>query len=420
MTVPDRRLAVQLYGTRIGTLTGDDRRFEFEAHRDALDTFGLASTVLSESLPLRLTYPGGGWQRRQNFFTELLPEGEVLGYMAAEAGVHRWEQMSLLAHYGRDVAGAVQIWDEDDPSEPSAPNLRPLDDTGVAQALRDQVSLPLGNVHGAGKSSLNGVQPKIVLAYVDGRWNGVEDGYPSTHILKPAPKDDPSTIFDEEWGSRFARKLGLLDYEVELAQFDGEHALVIERYDRDASAPAGRIHQEDMNQALGAAGNEKYQELGGRMSLARIAKLFSSRGDDDSLRRLIQLTTLSVAVGNLDMHGKNLSIIHLPDSSVTLAPAYDIVPQAHRPNDGKVALAVNGTYVHSALTALDIVEEAKSWGMRQPETVVLETLESVLHVAMLTHPNANAHPAVTIDIHRFTKNLLEGKPVGHSVAKKGS
>jgi serine/threonine-protein kinase HipA len=120
------------------------------------------------------------------------------------------------------------------------------------------------------------------------------------------------------------------------------------------------------------------------------------------------------------MHGKNLSIIHLPDSSVTLAPAYDIVPQAHRPNDGKVALAVNGTYVHSALTALDIVEEAKSWGMRQPETVVLETLESVLHVAMLTHPNANAHPAVTIDIHRFTKNLLEGKPVGHSVAKKGS
>jgi serine/threonine-protein kinase HipA len=72
---------------------------------------------------------------------------------------------------------------------------------------------------------------------------------------------------------------------------------------------------------------------------------------------------VSVAVGNLDLHAKNLSLLHLPDGSMTLSPAYDVVPQAHQPNDGEVALAVGGEYRHAAITMNHLVAEGRAWGL---------------------------------------------------------
>jgi serine/threonine-protein kinase HipA len=80
---------------------------------------------------------------------------------------------------------------------------------------------------------------------------------------------------------------------------------IIERYDRSPDAPQGRIHQEDFNQVLAAAGNQKYQKYGGKVSLKRIEQVFAAIGDQDSLERLFKLVVVSVAVGNLDLHAKN-------------------------------------------------------------------------------------------------------------------
>ncbi|HEY9392869.1 MAG TPA: HipA domain-containing protein, partial [Nocardioides sp.] len=41
---------------------------------------------------------------------------------------------------------------------------------------------------------------------------------------------------------------------------------------------------------------------------------------------LAQMAVLAVAVGNLDMHAKNLGILHPLDNEPRLAPAYDVVP----------------------------------------------------------------------------------------------
>lgn len=46
-------------------------------------------------------------------------------------------------------------------------------------------------------------------------------------------------------------------------------------------------------------------------------------------------------------------------------------------NDGRMALAINGEYAHSCITASAIVEEATAWEMRNPAPVVTETLETV-------------------------------------------
>ncbi|MEN0084902.1 MAG: HipA domain-containing protein [Leifsonia sp.] len=407
---------MELYGVRIGTVEGDDRRFDFAPDRLAIDRFGLGSTILSESVPLNAVSRRSGWERRQNYFVELLPEGDLLERMAAEAGVRPWQHLSLLSAYGRDVAGAVQLWEADDPGEPRTPRLRPLDSAGVAELLRDQRSMPLGNVPRRGKSSLVGVQPKIVLAWAQDRWNGVEDGYPSTHILKPVPEGHPTMIYDEEYGSRLARALGLLDYTVDVADFAGEAALVIERYDRDPSLPGQRLHQEDMSQALGARGNEKYQRYGGKVALARIARIFAARRDRPSLARLARLVTLSVAVGNLDLHAKNISLIHRLDASATLSPAYDIVPQAHEPNDGEVALAVNDRYSHAALTVDDLIAEIGSWGVSTARDVVMETLTDVAGAVKDLEPHPKAYVGMRDDILSFTSNLLRGAAAGRPVS----
>src|SRR5665648_591371 len=197
---------------------------------------------------------------------------EVAAALRARAVGH--DVVPLLVAYGRDVAGAVQIYDPNRSGEPVSPHATPLGDDGVGRLLRGIQAQPLGNAPVTGKSSLAGVQEKVVVARLDGAWHQVHDGYPSTHIIKLTPPEHPTLIFDEEYGTRIACLLGLTDRPAWPADFDGVPGLVIERYDR---SDGGRIHQEGFNQVLGARGDQKYQAIGGQVSLRRIAQVFAAR-----------------------------------------------------------------------------------------------------------------------------------------------
>lgn len=334
----------------------------------------------------------------------------MLAELARRAGVAEHDVVGFLAHYGRDVAGAVQIWDPERPGEPRTPRLTAITDAEVGTLLQDTRSAPLGNSPVSGKSSLAGVQEKVVLARADGGWHRVHDGYPSTHIVKPQTREHSSLIYDEEYGTRLARAIGLTDYGSWIEDFPGRSGLVIERYDRSPDAPQGRIHQEDMNQALGAVGNQKYQEYGGKVSLARVAEVLTRVTRDDSPERLLRMTALAVAIGNLDMHAKNISLIHHADQTTTLAPAYDVVPLRQHPTDGRMALAVNKRYVHATITAEDVVAEGASWRVPDAERVVRETLEATQAVIEATEPDPRADPKLQETISAFTQNLLAGDP----------
>ncbi|UFS58391.1 HipA domain-containing protein [Subtercola endophyticus] len=406
-------LVVEFYGVEVGHLVGrDSRTFDFEFSRAAFDHFELGSSILSEAVPLARIQNRARAGRRRNFFAELLPEGELLEYMAAEAGVFSFDVISLLAQFGRDVAGALEIYDPERPGEPRTPMAVPLTADGVGALLNDVRRSPLGNRKFYGKSSLGGVQQKIVLALIDGVWNQVIDGHPSTHILKTAPIDQPTVIFDEEYASRICREVGISSFTAEIIDFAGTSALVIERYDRSSASPTGRIHQEDMNQALGASRNEKYQELGGKVSLARIASVFAKRRDAESLRRLHALNVVSLAVGNLDLHAKNVSMVHPFGAPASLAPAYDVVPLAHHDNDGRVALAVNGKYRHSEITLLDAAAEATAWGLADAESIARDVVRRVLEVTEVEVPDDRSHPGLISDIRRFCSNLLDRRGAG--------
>lgn len=404
-------LRVELYGHLIGHLIGKDwRTFDFRTDRAAFEHFELGSTVLSESIPLDAVQNRSRATRRRNFFAEMLPEGRVLTNLANTIRASEHDVINLLAHFGRDVAGAVQVYDPELLGEPRKPHTTKLTVRKVSDLLLNTQKMPLGNRPVTGKSSLAGVQDKIVLANINGAWHQVHDGYPSTHIIKPESRDYPTVIYDEEFGARIARAVGVAEYVTELQNFSGITALVIERYDRLPDMPQGRIHQEDMNQALGAHGNEKYQELGGKVNLRQIAEVFSKNGDNESLTKLLKLNTIAVAVGNLDLHAKNISILHFSDGNSAMAPAYDLVPQKHQPNDGRMALAVNGKYEHSRITADDIAEEAESWGMQNPAIVVTETLERVAAFVDAEEPDPRAYGKLRQEIHTFTRNLIAGRP----------
>ena len=414
--IPVADLRVELYGELVGYLVGTDRRsFDFVTHPHAIAVFGLGSTVLSQSVPFELVSNRRRAGRRRNYFAELLPEGTALDNLAAEIRVSTDDVIPLLARFGRDVAGAVQIYDPDAPGEPRQPERIPVDSDEIARILMNTQTAPLGNRPQSGRTSLAGVQNKIVLARAEGQWFQVVEGYPSTHIVKPPSSRHPTITFDEEYGFRVARAAGLTELDAWIEDFSGVRALVIERYDRSPDAPQGRIHQEDMNQALGASKNEKYQEFGGLMSLARIAAVVGQGGDRRSVEQLLRLVTVSQALGNLDMHGKNISLLRFRDGSTRLTPAYDVVPQTHLDSGGKMALAVNREYTHAAITLDDLVAEGELWKVRSPRGIVTSTLEAVEAFVHAENPVDGAYTGLRDDIERFTGNLLGGRPTGFVV-----
>lgn len=404
------RLAIELGGIRIGTLEGDRRTFDFSAAPEGMRHFGANSPALSVSIPLTPIPRRDRAALRRNWFSELLPEGDQYRYMLAQAGLRMGDTLGFLGRYGRDVAGALQIWDLDDPTEPREPVLRPLNEPQVRALLADPINAPLANDPLAGKSSLGGVQPKIVLVKTDQGWAQSLGGYPTTHIVKPQLDGVfSSIIFEEEYGARIAKGLGLADHSTELLSIDGLNTLVIERYDR---TDGQRIHQEDFNQVLGASGNQKYQRLGGSVTWVRVAGVMQDRDLTGEVRKLARMVTVSTALGNLDMHAKNVSLLHEGDGLVRLAPAYDMVPQAHLPNDGEVALAVAGEYRHAAITRAHLISEIEGWGVHDAEKVVNEALDEVTFTVASENPVEGAFSDLQDLILTFTRNLQEGRPIG--------
>ena len=404
------RLAVELYGVVVGTIEGDARTFDFIPTPEALERFGPNSTVLSVAVPFTPTPRRDHAARRRNWFGELLPEGDQYDYMLAQGRLVRGDTPSFLARYGRDIAGAVQIWDLDDPTEPAEPGLALLTDREVRGLLEDPIGSPLANSASGGKSSLGGVQPKIVLARTQEGWAQAVGGYPTTHILKPQLGGRLTTvIYDEEYGSRLALRMGLAGFQTTVTEFDGLPALVIERYDR---SDGRRVHQEDFSQALDASGNEKYQQFGGVVSLKRVATTLVESASTDDLKRLARMVILAVGIGNLDMHTKNIGLVHTDDGAVTLAPAYDVVPQAHMPNDGMLALAVNKKYRHSEITRDDLSAEISGWGLRNAARTVNDTLEELQSIVKEESELDGAALALQDRVAVFVDNLLYGSPAG--------
>ena len=368
------RLSVFLYGAHLGHLvrlkdspSGRYDDFDFIFADTAFESFSMGSSILSVALPLVLHQDRKKAARRRNFFHELLPEGHMLTYLANRHRIAEADTFEMLRHYGLDIAGALEICEEgthwlEGGSDGLSPEYKQVSDADIRSLLEKTAQFPLGNALDSGKTSLAGVQTKILLAYDKATgWAQVRNGAASTHIIKPPVEKYPTLIYDEAFGLDLARACGLIEYFSHIETFNGLDALVIERYDRVKDTSRKRIHQEDFNQALGVAGNQKYQEYSGKVSLKRIADTVKKFAGAEDVLELARQMIFSFLIGNLDMHAKNLSLLHLPNEDVALAPAYDLVPLQHQNTDGKMALKIGGEYYHARIGRDEIVNELLSW-----------------------------------------------------------
>jgi serine/threonine-protein kinase HipA len=408
------KLVVDLYGRRVGTLDGERDRFDFTASKEAIVEFGASSPILSISTPLLQKPRAQDQDLRRNFFEEILAEGSIRQQLGANVRLDADNTLGLLTKYGRDVAGAVQVWDPSDPDEPRTPETRLVTGVQVRTMFAEVKVKPLGNNGRRRLSSLAGLQDKVLLVRTAEGWAEPLDGFPSTHILKPLAPRYASLIFDEEYASRFVRALGLASFSTAIESFDGVSALVIERYDRTES---GRVHQEDFNQVLGYRGDQKYEpEIGGGR-LRQIASVLREHASSKDVQALLRMTALSIAVGNLDMHAKNISILHLPDGEIRLAPMYDVVPQLHFDLTPETALRINGVNDYYAITISDLAEEGRSWGLQNAEKIVLETIEQVQDIARNEEQLPGAAFSLSESVQRTAGMLLDSHAHATSVVR---
>ena len=298
------KLNVELYGAVLGTLSQKEKGFSFEAYPEIFEKYKLSSTIMSLAVPLLLRYTVSQMKRSAVFFAELLPEGRNYEWLLQSLPHNERSLFGMLRKYGKDIAGALTIYDPEDSGSDNKPEIELVDGINIRYLLENMPQAALANSPIAGKTSLGGVQGKIVLAKKETSWYRVYNGAPSTHILKPVVQEYPTMIYDEEFCMNMAYQSGLTAYPVWIECFDGADALVVERYDRNNSFEGDRIHQEDFNQALGARGSEKYQEYGGKVSAKRIAQTLIRYCKDDDVKKFASQLIFAVAIGNLDMHAK--------------------------------------------------------------------------------------------------------------------
>jgi serine/threonine-protein kinase HipA len=400
-------LGVWLDGVRVAELSrGRGGGISCRYSEQALEQWPANSPLISCSLPL-----GARPLDALAFCRGLLPEGEALRAMAEQAGLATHQTLELLARFGRDVAGALVIA-EDEPEERRF-GVEPLDPAGLERAVEELDDHPLGT-HDDSELSLAGLQDKLLLVRLeDGSWGRPLRGRPSTHILKADDPYRPRLVEAEAHCLALAKAAGLTTIDTELAQVGERWCLIVSRFDRSGGpGEVRRIHQEDLCQALAVDPDAnrrraKYERAGGP-GFKQTAQLLDSYSRDPlgQLDRLVAIVTFTVLIGNADAHGKNLALLHPDPEQVELAPLYDTVPTALWPKlRNEAAMSIGAQVALPDVSLADIVREARLW--RHPperaEAAARATIESI--VAALEAEAISASSPVAGFVHQRASQL---------------
>jgi serine/threonine-protein kinase HipA len=330
-----QRLRVYLDGDPIGYAEQSSGSLSFiydEEYRSEPN-----ATPLSLSMPL--ASPRHGNRPVRAFLDGLLPDSQpARERWATQYGVSANNPFGLLAHVGRDAAGAVQVLPPEEESDDAVTRHGDIewlggdDFTTLARELAE---------HGAewdpgrygGRWSLAGAQPKIALFFDDdtGRWGIPRDSTPTTAIVKPAIEGYHRHHINEALCLRAAANVGLLAARVDLVEVADVQAVISHRYDRrqDADGRWLRVHQEDMCQALSVHPSQKYQSEGGP-GVADIGRILSGLAIGDRLvsgERFFKGLAFNVLIGGADAHAKNYSLL-LIGPRAQVAPLYDVASAA--------------------------------------------------------------------------------------------
>ncbi|MEZ0449979.1 HipA domain-containing protein [Cellulomonas sp. ICMP 17802] len=413
-------LDVWLYGTPVARLGAiDPARPRLTFTPEALSRWGLNSAVVSGLLPLARTAPAPA--RVRVWLDGLLPEGRARSRQADLAGVDPDDPVAFLRAYGRDTTGALVLVEAG--TSPAS------DDAPARDLTDDEIGALLGEAARDGAAdqitSITGLEAKIALTRTATGWARPAGGRPSTHIVKlgrPAGSTAHDLIDTEHAALALARRTGLGTVESELRTFGGRRAIVVRRYDRlpGAAGSVDRLHQEDAAQLLGLDTRDpdrKFQRGRALPSLREIAARLLVLGIDP--RSLLALTTFNLAIGNVDAHAKNISVLHRADGTHALAPAYDVAFHTHHTGSRvPFAMDVRGQRDVDAIDAEALVAEGRSWSLSgtQAARTVSETLGRL--DAALDALDPAAHAGVGADAWSTVRDRVARLRAGSPVADR--
>jgi len=397
-------LEVALYGRRIGTLTllpGDQTLFVFDqTYIDDCDrpTLSLSfKDVLGELITdIRRTR-----SRLPPFFSNLLPEGALLEYLATKTGINPRREFLLLWMLRKDLPGAITIRAADGTTSLLEKD-KNKEREEQSQGAEYHFSLAGVQLKFSGMVNATG-GATIPAAGVGGCW-----------IIK-----FPSVIFDRVPENEFAmmklaRAIGIDVPEVRLIplqairgipqsfrQQGGTQALAVKRFDRTDSGE--RVHIEDFAQIFGVY-PEKKNEKANYRNLAEVIWLeIGESGLTEFIRRLV----FNILIGNGDMHLKNWSLIYPDKRAAQLSPGYDFVSTIAYLSDEKLALK----FAHSKQMT-DLGLDELTWfaaKARLPERLVLdtakETVRRFLEVWHLSETAEQIDESVRIPIQQLLKDI---------------
>lgn len=286
------------------------------------------------------------------FFSNLLPEGNILSTILKLKRLPEGNLYAQLEILGEEVAGAFSIVS----SQSKTLKTPDYESYSIAQIEKDlsllKQHIPLLAQHQKLRLSLAGAQNKIPIKWEKENFWLPINGAASTHILKPAIQ--PQHLFtDSVWNEAFCLRLakfcGLNTISFEVVFFSSEPVLLIDRYDRiRTKEKIQRLHQLDFCQLTERLPDQKYEKEGG-ISLAVIFDAIDRYTSKPALNKLkvLDWVLFNYLIGNADAHAKNLSVLMLPDNKIELTPFYDILCTAMY--DKKIlsqdmAMAIGGEY----------------------------------------------------------------------------
>lgn len=314
-------LVVRLGAAVVGRLRLDDRkRFCFQYDASWLER---SRIPLSLSLPLRREpYLN---DESHPFFANLLPEERVRAVVARNLGISANNDFGILERIGGDCAGAITLVAERNEPQEDTSCYRRLSERELFELIAQLPQRPLLAGEAGIRLSLAGAQKKLPVHF-DGVVFSLGYGTfaPSTHIVKPAMGDLDGTVENEAYCMALAGEVGLSVPSCTILEHGGVRVFMVQRYDRVPSDQGiRRLHQEDFCQALGILPEYKYESEGGPSLSACFALLRrSSVRSGRDLLSLLDWVIFNYLIGNSDAHGKNISLLLLPEGPV-LAPFYD-------------------------------------------------------------------------------------------------
>ncbi len=303
----------------------------------------------------------------KNFIENLLPEGKGREILTTMYHISKNNLFAFIQLIGKDTAGALTFSLENKTLDTS---FREISNTELINRIKNRKNIPIAIWDGNVRLSIAGVQDKLPITILDGKYGFAQGNLASTHILKFESNND-NLVLNEYLSLKLASYAGLKIPNIQIANFDSEVVLQIERFDREfiSNDKILRKHIIDGCQALNLNVMHKYERAFGKelkdykegVSFKKIFTLIEQCSSPIIAKKnIITWIIVNLCLGNSDAHGKNISFF-IDKNKMELTPFYDILNIEIYENkyDTDFAMSIDEAYSINELGSYQIIEFCK-------------------------------------------------------------